>query len=114
MKVSELKIGMMVRPIINKWTSKRMNLKVQQIVTYKSHDAKEPMSTALMCDVACSSPAKGIRNPNVGIYMGFKHSDYWMMGVKKHHQLLVGDTLTSFSGYDVRYLEAVGNNESKE
>ncbi len=114
MKVGDLKVGMMVRPIVNKWTSRRMFLKVRNVSVYANPADDDPVSTGLMCDIACVAPAQDFESPNVGIYMGFENSSYWMAGVKKHHQILVGNTLASLSGYDVRYLEAVEANENKE
>ena len=113
MKVRDLKVGMMIRPIINKWTDRRMNLKVTSVKLFDKPGDEIHSGTGLFCDITCSPPRDRYQ-PNVGIYMGVKNSSQWMMGVKKHHQILVGGTLASLSGYDVRYLEAVVKNENKE
>lgn len=110
MKVEELKIGMMIRPKINKWTEKRMNLKVKEVLmenldnTDDSSDVKE----GFLCDITCSSPGGPHQQVHdIGIYVGVENSKYWMAGVKKHHKILIGNRLARLSGYDVRYLEPV-------
>jgi len=111
LKVENLKVGMIVRPIINKWTDRRMTLKVKSVSTYNSQDDENPVSDGLMCDISCDIHSN---HPGVGIYMGFENSNYWMSGVKKHHQILIGNILANLSGYDVKYLEPVEENESKK
>lgn len=112
MKVDELKIGMMIRPKINKWTDERMSLEVKTVLMESleeddngkcSYDTKE----SLICDITCSSKDRLSQSPNIGIYMGVENSKYWMAGVKKHHRILIGNTLARLSGYDVRWLEKV-------
>lgn len=92
---------MMVRPIVNPWTKTRMHLHTKSVeMASKEGYQKE----GIMCDIVCSKP---LISTGVGIYMGVDYSEYYMAGVKKHHRLLVGDTLARLSGYDVRYLEPV-------
>ena len=100
MKVKDLVPGMIVRPIINKYTKKRMIFDVRKGValgkTSESH-----------VDVVLCSASKKATNANVAIYVGTEVSTKWVAGVKTHHYLLVDGRKAIISGYEVRYLEAV-------
>ena len=98
MKVAELKEGMMVRPIVNKYTDRRMTFDIKRDVAVG--EAKEKSVSVVYC-----SAAKRDKVADVAIYVGTERSNEWVLGVKTHHYLLVGGETAIISGYEVRYIE---------
>jgi len=104
MKVRELKVGMILTPSLNKYT----NLKPAfQILEREMSDGKisryQQVVDVSMSGVTHSNSKKSYYD--YAIYMGYEYSDMFLDGVKKHHMMLVGETLTKVSGYEFRYIE---------
>lgn len=109
MKVGELQIGMMVRPSVNKWTRTRSGFVVEQRDLRKMWDGPDgdkPDRFMTARIVARPDLLYG-KSFDIGVYMGYERSDYWLDGAKKHHMLLIGGQLTRMSGYEFRYVEAI-------
>lgn len=106
MKVGDLEVGMMITPIKNKWTDKRMNFNLHdlEMTGIDSKSGDEIFKNTLVCDITSHMRPE---HPSIGIYMGSKKSDYWMNGVKTHHHILVGNSLAKISGYEFRWIEPV-------
>ena len=98
MKVSDLSEGMIVRPIVNKYTERRMHFDVKREVAVGKNKDKS------VSVVYCSASKRDNRQ-DVAIYVGSEKSDQWVQGVKTHHYLLVGGETAIISGYEVRYIE---------
>ena len=86
----------MVRPIVNKYTERRMSFDVRRDVA---------ISDNKKVSVVYCSAAKRDRASSVAIYVGTERSKEWVQGVKTHHYLLVDGETAIISGYEVRYLE---------
>ena len=98
MKVAELREGMIVRPIVNKYTKRRMHFDVKREVAVGEN--KDESVSVVYC-----SASKRDSSQDIAIYVGTERSDQWVQGVKTHHYLLVGGETAIISGYEVRYLE---------
>tara|TARA_Y100000816_G_C25971607_1_gene507040 strand:+ start:337 stop:663 length:327 start_codon:yes stop_codon:yes gene_type:complete len=105
LKVGELKVGMMITPIVNRWTKERMSFNIKECYMTRENPktGKEEAQIATVCDIA-SGLRPGI--PKVGIYMGREKSEFWINGVKTHHNVLIGNTLAKISGYEFRWIES--------
>ena len=98
MKVADLAEGMIVRPIVNKYTKRRMHFDVKRGVAVGENKDKS------VNVVYCSASRRDSRQ-DVAIYVGSEKSDQWVQGVKTHHYLLVAGETAIISGYEVRYIE---------
>ena len=98
MKVADLEEGMIVRPIVNKYTKRRMNFDVRREVIIGEEEDKS------VTTVYCNASRKDNRQ-DVAIYVGTERSSYWVQGVKTHHYLLVEGETAIMSGYEIRYIE---------
>lgn len=98
MKVSDLSEGMIVRPIVNKYTDRRMHFDVKREVAVGANKDKN-------VSVVYCSASKRDSKQDIAIYIGSEKSDLWVQGVKTHHYLLVGGETAIISGYEVRYIE---------
>jgi hypothetical protein len=98
LKVADLAEGMIVRPIVNKYTQRRMHFDVKREVAVGENKDKS------VSVVYCSASRRDSKQ-DIAIYVGSERSDLWVQGVKTHHYLLVGGETAIISGYEVRYLE---------
>ena len=102
MKVADLEEGMIVRPIVNKYTKRRMNFDVKREVAVG--EKKEKSISVVYCNAS-----KRDSGQDVAIYVGSEKSNHWVQGVKTHHYLLVKGETAIISGYEVRYIEPAEN-----
>jgi hypothetical protein len=111
LKVKDLKVGMILTPSVNKWT------KLKGLFRLSNVPMKDPATQKIVNTISagvCARPIyKDEKYYEYAIYMGHENSSYWFCGVKKHHLLLVGDTLARITGYDMRYIESASDDEVK-
>ena len=105
MKVGDLKIGMIITPSINKYTKLKPVFHLKQ----RAFSDGEETYYKNVVDVSHYHRFQKDRSCfyDYGIYMGYKYSNLYLDGVKKHHMLLVGETLACLTGYEFRYIEEV-------
>tara|TARA_E500000331_G_C17057889_1_gene626880 strand:+ start:112 stop:441 length:330 start_codon:yes stop_codon:yes gene_type:complete len=104
MKVGDLKVGMMLTPSLNKYTNLKPVFQLrEQLVSDGERDFYK-----CVVDVR---HIRGFKDKtsvyDYGIYMGYKRSNVYLDGVKKHHMILVGGTLAYLTGYEFAYIEKV-------
>ena len=106
MKVSELEVGMIITPSVNKYTKMKAKLRIKDRSVHYPGGKKKTVRGAEVCARAFHAHENYY---DYAIYMGFERGSAWLDGVKKHHLLLVGSTLSYISGYEFRYMEAAVN-----
>ena len=109
MKVADLKVGMMLIPKVNRWTQKRSFFIESQTTLrryYKDRTGEFDSFLGIACRVTPRpySHHSGCKH-RFGVYMGSEKSEFEFDGVKTHHFILLGSTLTRITGYDFRYIE---------
>ena len=107
MKVSELKPGIMVRPIVNKYNGRRMKFKIRYQDASKRNLGLVPSTEKKKIPLlVCNAMPPGNEDADqIGIYVGTQRSDWMVDGVYTHHLILVEGQTAVMSGYEVRYLE---------
>ncbi len=101
MKVKDLKEGMILMPVLNRWTRIRMAFKV----VFQT-DEEENSYWSVSCDGFSRSASP---NDSLAIYIGTERADFFMNGVKKHHILFVDGKVARVDGYEFRWIEPASN-----
>jgi len=109
LKVSDLEVGMILRPILNRWTQSRMRFTIRETIGEKYIKTKDKPPESVGSKVFNTLQITGIQRTckpiDIVVYMGSENSEFWLNGVKKHHLVLADGLLTVLCGYEFRYVE---------
>ncbi len=103
MKVSELKAGMLLKPV----PGLKLFLMSESVYLRKEKKDKS-ITTARFGGSALFYSDEETTATGPVIYLGSKFDDFVYDGVYKHHRVLAGDTIAVLSGYHVKNLCLAG------